>query len=62
MYFILTANTEMTVATTDFEDVANFIAENFPAKCIIRYVAKSNSAYQQSANFFSTKEEIKKGA
>ena len=62
MYFILTADTEMTVATTDFEDVANLIAESFPARCIIRYVSKSNSAYQQGANFFPTKEEAKKWA
>ena len=62
MYFILDYNTEKTVATSSFEDVAYLIAKNFPTKCIVRYVEISNQAYQKGTNFFEEDSEKKKRA
>ena len=62
MYFILDNNTGKTVATTDFEDAAYFIAERFPTECVVRYIKKTNAAYEKGAKFFENSEEMKKGA
>ena len=62
MYFILDNNTGKTVATTSFEDAAYFIAEHFPAECVVRYVPTSNAAYKKGAKFFENSKEMKKGA
>lgn len=38
MYFILESKTEITIAMSHFEDVANLIAATLPCSCIVRYV------------------------
>ena len=44
MYFIMDIQTEVTIATTTYEDVAETIAKAFGAdKCIIRWASTYNS-------------------
>ena len=38
MYFIMEKETEITVAMSHYEDVANFIATTLPCTCVVRYV------------------------
>jgi len=62
MWFVLEANTEKTVAMTEFKDAARIIAESFPAQCIVRYAAEIETGYSKEALFFSESQEMKKGA
>ena len=38
MYFIMEKGTEITIAMSHFEDVANLIAATLPCPCVVRYV------------------------
>ena len=60
MYFILDYDTEKTLATSGFEDVAHIMANNFPTKCIVRYVETTNQVYQEGTNFFKEDSQRKR--
>ena len=62
MYFILDHDTEKTLATSNFEDVAHIMANNFPTKCIVRYVETSNQVYPMGTNFFKEDNRKRKRA
>lgn len=62
MWFVLEANTEKTVAMTEFKDAAYIIAESFPTQCIVRYTAEIQTGYSKESLFFSESQEMKKGA
>ena len=59
MYMILTADTEETLATTRFEDVAKAIANSMPVKCVVRYSDMGTTDYYKApgTNFFSANEK-----
>ena len=38
MYFIMENKTDITIAMSHFEDVANLIAATLPCSCVVRYV------------------------
>ena len=37
MYWVMTVGEERTLAMTEDEKVAKWIAENYPAECIVRF-------------------------
>ena len=56
MWFILRAEDEVTLATTQYRDVASVIAESFTCACLVRFVpinARDNS--EKSAFVVSAK-------
>lgn len=59
MYMILTADTEETIASTRFEDVAKMIANSMPVKCVVRYADMGTTVYYKApgANFFPANEK-----
>ncbi len=59
MYMILATDTEETIASTRFEDVAKAIANSLPIKCIIRYADMGTTVYYRApgTNFFSANEK-----
>ena len=52
MYFVLERDTEITVAMTHYEDVANLIAKTLPCSCVVRYVALNNILCTNGKCFF----------
>jgi hypothetical protein len=45
-------DTEITVAMSHYEDVANLIAKMLPCPCIVRYVDLNNTLCQTGKCFF----------
>ena len=52
MYFVMEKDTEITVAMSHYEDVANHIAKMLPCPCIVRYVDLNNTLCQTGKCFF----------
>ena len=58
MYFVMEKETEITIAMSHFEDVANLIAATLPCPCIVRYT-DLNSINCSSNKCFFKKENNK---
>ena len=52
MYFIMEKETEITIALSHFEDVANLIAATLPCSCVIRYVDLNSINCNSNKCFF----------
>ena len=50
MYFIMTKKSEITIATSKYEDVANLIAKSFTEDCIVRWAPWSDG-HKEHENF-----------
>lgn len=58
MWFILRMPDEITLATTQYEDVAKIIAESFTCACVMRFVAINDSNNSNKSAFVSAKAAI----
>lgn len=58
MWFILRASDEVTLATTQYKDVANIIAMSLSCECILRFVTINDSGKANKIASVSAKAAI----
>ena len=57
MYFIMTEKTNITVAMTEYKDVAENIAKAFVEPCIVNWAGMSNSINEPNRNLVLKNED-----
>ena len=52
MYFVMEKDSDITIAMSHYEDVANLIAKTLPCPCVVRYVDLNNTLCHNGKCFF----------